>query len=108
MPAGTEVLEAPARQILARGRKTLETILSKSGSAELKPLQTATNEVNFLMEAARLAIGALGVPANVADKDLHEARLRGLGRMGELRKLAEPCLVTGRVCSLLGVTGESV
>jgi len=108
MAAGTELLEGPARQIMARGRKTLETILSKSGSAGLKPLQTATNEVNFLMEAARLAIDALGISADVADKDLHEARLRGLARMVELRKLAEPCLETGKVCELLGVTRETV
>src|SRR5256885_4802013 len=108
MAAGTEVLEAPARLIVARGRKTLETILSKSGSAGLKPLQTATNEVNFLMEAAGLAINALGISANEADKDLNEGRLRGLARMVELRKLAEPCLETGKVCDLLGVTRETV
>ena len=60
------------------------------------------------MEAARLAIDALGISADVADKDLHEARLRGLARMGELRKFAEPCLETGRVCDLLGVTRETV
>ncbi len=108
MSTGTEVLEAPAREIMARGRKTLETILSKSGSAGLKPLQTATNEVNFLMEAARLAIDALGISADVAERDLHEARLRGLARMVELRKLAEPCLETGKVCELLGVTRETV
>jgi hypothetical protein len=108
MSTGTETLEAPSRQIVARGRKTLETILSRSGSAELKPLQSATNEVNFLMEAARLAIGALGISRDVSEKHLHEARLRGLARMVELRKLAEPCLETGKVCDLLGVTRETV
>src|SRR5215831_15823784 len=98
MHDGTETLETPARQIMVRGRKTLERILTKSDSAGLKPLQTATNEVSFLMQAARLAIDALGISADVAARDLNKARLRGLARMVELRKLAEPVLETGKVC----------
>ena len=107
MANATETLETPARQILVRGRKTLETILTRSDSAGLKPLQTATNEVSFLMQATRLAIDALGISAD-ADRGFNKARLRGLARMVELRKLAEPCLETGKVCELLGVTRETI
>ncbi len=46
--------------------------------------------------------------AGVTEKKLHEARLRGLTRMAELRKEAEPCLETGQVCKLLGVTRETI
>jgi hypothetical protein len=40
------------------------------------------------------------------EKKLHEARLRGLLRMAELRKAAEPCPETGQVCDLLGVISK--
>lgn len=104
----TELLERPVQQMLNRGRKTLEAVLAKAGSNELLPLQTAANEVTYLMAAARLAIEELGVPADVEDKKLFAARLRGLERMAALRKAAEPVLESGQVCALLGVSRETV
>jgi hypothetical protein len=108
MITDAEVLDAPVRQTLDRARKTFEAIVRKTGAAGLEPLQTSTNEVNFLLQAARLAIDALGVSGDSAEKKLHEARLRGLARMVELRKAAEPCLETGEVCHLLGVSRETI
>lgn len=108
MAAETEILDAPARRMLDRGRKALEEVLRKAGSAGVGSLQSSTNEVNFLVEAARLAIDTLGISADVTEKKLHDARLRGLRRMAELRKEAEPCLETGQVCGLLGVTRETI
>jgi len=34
--------------------------------------------------------------------------MRGLTRVAELRKMAEPCLETGAVCALLGVSRETI
>ena len=108
MAAKTDVLEAPVRQMLDRGTKTLETVLTRAGSTGLGPLRTTTNEVGFLMEAARLAIEALGISADVTEKALLNARLCGLARMADLRKSAEPVLETGQVCALLGVSRETI
>ena len=101
-------MDAPARQTMERARKTFEAIVRRTGSAGLEPLQTSTNEVGFLLQAARLAIDALGIPADAAEKKLHDARLRGLARMAQLRKAAEPCLESGQVCGVLGVSRETV
>ena len=108
MTTETEVLDAPARLTMDRARKTFEAIVRKSGSARLEPLQTSTNEVNFLLQATCLAIDAMGTSADAAEIKLHKARLRGLARMAQLRKAAEPCLETGQVCALLGVSRETV
>jgi hypothetical protein len=108
MIAEAEVLDARVRQTLDRARKTFETLVRKAGTAGLEPLQTSTNEVNFLLQAARLAIDALGISGDVVEKKLHDARLRGLACMAELRKAAEPCLETGQVCDLLGVSRETI
>lgn len=108
MAASTQLVEAPARQVVERGRKTLETLLRQTGSAGARALQTSTNEVTFLLEAARLAIDSLSSTAAVAEHGLGRARLLGLARQAELRKAAEPCLGTGQVCALLGVTRETV
>jgi hypothetical protein len=108
MTTEREAMDAPARQTMDRARKTFEAIVLRTGSAGLEPLQTSTNEVGFLLQAARLAIEALGIPTSAAEKKLHDARLRGLARMAQLRKAAEPCLESGRVCGLLGVSRETV
>ena len=42
------------------------------------------------------------------EKQLHDARLRGLERMTELRKAAEPVLETGAVCELLSLSRETI
>ncbi len=102
------MLEAPVQQMLERGTKTLRRLLSKAGPKGVGPLQTTTNEVGFLMAAARLAIEELGIAADVVEKEMQEARLRGLDRMAALRKAAEPVLETGEVCALLGVSRETV
>jgi hypothetical protein len=104
----TDVLDAPARQTLDRARKTFEAIVRGSAGACLEPLQTSSNEVNFLLQAARLAIDAFGTAGDEAEKKLHEARLRGLAKMAELRKAAEPSLETGQVCDVLGVSRETI
>lgn len=108
MPTQTDILESPTRQLMDRGRKTLESVLQKAGAASLTTLQTSTNEVNFLMAATRLAIEALGGPGDATQARMNQARLRGLTRMVELRKAAEPCLETGQVCELLGVSRETI
>jgi hypothetical protein len=94
--------------MLDRGHKALETVLRKTNSAGIGLLQSATNEVSFLMEAAKLAINNQGDSTDVTEKNLQAARLRGLARIAELRKEAEPCLETGQVCELLGVTRETI
>lgn len=94
--------------MLDRGRKALEDVLRKAGSAGVGSLQSSTNEVNFFVEAARLAIDSLGTSADATEKKLNEARLCGLTRMAGLRKEAEPCLETGQVCELLGVSRETI
>lgn len=104
----THTLEEPIQKMLERGTKTLQRLLAKAGSKRVRPLQTSMNEVGFLMAAARLAIEELGTSADVDEKNLYEARLRGLERMSELRKAAEPVLETGEVCSLLGVSRETI
>jgi hypothetical protein len=86
----------------------LERILANADSKSIGSLQTTTNEVSFLIAAARLAIESLGVSQEVGDKELHEARLQGLSRIMKLRKAAEPVLETGAVCSLLGVSRETI
>jgi hypothetical protein len=60
------------------------------------------------MEATRLAISTVGDSADKSEAALHQARMRGLARMAELRRAAEPCLETAQVCELLGVTRETV
>src|SRR2546422_7828312 len=104
----TDTLETPVQQMLDRGKKTLETVLTKAGSNGVGPLHATTNEVGYLLAAARLAIEALGISADVTEKKLFAARLRGLNRMAELRRAAEPVLETGAVCSLLGVSRETI
>ncbi len=67
-----ERMMPPARkQMLERGKKTLETVLAKAGAKGLGALQTTTNEVNYLVGIARLAIESLEVPADTAEKELH-------------------------------------
>ncbi len=55
-----------------------------------------------------MAIDTLGLSANAVEKRLYDAGLRGLARMAELRKAAEPGLETGQVCDLLGVSRETI
>jgi hypothetical protein len=108
MNSRNDTLDEPVRQMLDRGKKTLETVLTRAGSGGVEALHTATNELAYLIGVARLAIEALGTGVEAAEKPLHEARLRGLARMAELRRMAEPVLETGEVCSLLGVSRETV
>ncbi len=104
----TTTIDAPIQAALDRGTKTLKTVLTKAGSKAVGSLQTTTNEVGYLMAAARLAIEALGISVDVVEKQLHDARLRGLERMTELRKAAEPVLETGAVCELLSLSRETI
>ena len=104
----TTTIDAPIQEALDRGTRTLKTVLTKAGSKAVGSLQTTTNEVGYLMAAARLAIEALGISVDVVEKQLHDARLRGLERMTELRKAAEPVLETGAVCDLLSLSRETI
>ena len=106
--AHAAILERPAQQALERGRRTLENVFRKMRPRDFGPLESTTNEVTFLIEAARLAVESGLAGANGADRDFNEARLRGLARFAELRKLAEPCLETGAVCDLLGISRETI
>ena len=108
MAMATTTIDAPIQAALDRGTKTLKTVLTKAGSKAVGSLQTTTNEVGYLMAAARLAIEALGISADVVEKQLHDARLRGLERMTELRRAAEPVLETGAVCKLLSLSRETI
>jgi hypothetical protein len=108
MATDVNILETPVQQMLDRGKKTLETVLSMAGSTGLGGLQTTTNEVGYLMAVAQLAIESLGITADVTERKLLDARLRGLKRMAELRKAAEPVLESGQVCDVLGVSREAV
>lgn len=90
-----------------RGTETLRSVLAHVGPEKLRILQVAINEVDFLVKAAQLAAGTITFLDSTEQK-LHEARLRGLDRIVELRKAAEPTLETGEVCHLLGVSRETI
>jgi len=106
MASQSGVLERPVQQALERGTKTLQTIFRKLRPKQLGALQTTSNEATFLIEVARLAVES-GFEDRV-ESDFHQARLRALARVAELRKMAEPCLDTGQVCKLLGVSRETI
>jgi len=106
--ANIETLGSPAQQVLERGMKTLERIVQRAGKRNLGRLQASPNEATFLIEAARLAVESLGMSGDKTEQRLHKARLRGLSRLAELRKAAEPSLETAAVCGLLGVSRETV
>ena len=108
MAIATTTIDAPIQEALDRGTRTLKTVLTKAGSKSVGSLQTTTNEIGYLMAVARLAIEALGITADVGEKQLHAARLRGLERMTELRKAAEPVLETGDVCEFLSLSRETI
>jgi hypothetical protein len=90
-----------------RGTETLKSVLSHVGLEHLKTLQLTINEVDFLVKAAQLAAGTI-VQSDPAEQKLHEARLRGLNRIVELLRAAQPTLETSKVCKLLGVTRETI
>src|ERR1051325_9043242 len=106
--ANIETLESPAQQVIERGRKTLERVVQGVRKRDLAPLQASANEATFLIEAARIAIESLGLTGDATEKGLNKAHLRGLSRLAELRKAAEPSLETGAVCELLGVSRETI
>jgi hypothetical protein len=108
-----EVLEevgigaANPRATVERGTETIKAVVSKAGESGIHDLQASLNEVDFLVKAAQLAASTI-VHLDPAEQRLHRARLRGVHRMMELRKAAEPVLESGEVCQLLGVSRETV
>jgi hypothetical protein len=94
--------------MLDRGTKTLKTVLTQAGSDGVGALQATTNEVGYLMAAVKIAIESLGFAADKTERRLIDARVRGLARIAQLRKAAEPVLETGEVCALLGVSRETI
>src|SRR5262249_53881366 len=101
-------LEPPVQQALKRGKTTLENVLSRLRTRDVESLQSTPDEATYLLEAARLAVESGCGSKDAAEKEFHAARLRGLARVAQLRKLAEPCLDTGAVCELLGVSRETI
>jgi hypothetical protein len=111
--ATPEVLEevgigtASPQATVERGTETIRSVVSKAGESGIHDLQVSLNEVDFLVKAAQLAACTI-VHLDPTEQRLHKARLRGVHRMVELRKLAEPVLESGEVCQLLGVSRETV
>ena len=109
--ATSEVLEevgirtASPQATVQRGTETIKRVVSKAGESGIHDLQVSVNEVDFLVKAAQLAAGTI-VHLDPTEQRLHKARLRGVHRMVELRKAAEPVLESGEVCQLLGSAGR--
>ena len=103
----TEVAPSSLQLTLDRGTETLRSVLSHISPHDLKHLQVAVNEVDFLVKAAQLA--ALAVThLDPTERKFQAARMRGLDRIVKLRRAAEPTMETGAVCELLGVTRETI
>ena len=92
---------------LDRGTETLRSVLSHMSPTNLKHLQVTVNGVDFLVKLAQLAALAVA-PLDPTERKPHAARVRGLNRIVELRRAAEPTMETGEVCELLGVTRETI
>ena len=105
--AETEEIPSSLQLTLDRGTETLRSVLSHMSPNNLKHLQVTVNEVDFLVKAAQLAALTV-VPLDSTERKLHAARVRGLRRIVELRRAAEPTMETGEVCELLGVTRETI
>jgi hypothetical protein len=90
-----------------RGTETLKSVLAQIGQENIKTLQVTVNEVEFLVKAAQIAARTI-TRLGPAEQKLNAARVRGLKRIVELRKAAEPVLETGEVCELLGVSRETI
>jgi hypothetical protein len=95
-------------KMLSRGTETLRHVLYQAGPERLGKLQVTVNEFQYLMKAAEIALESVKPTADSAEKKLNEARLRGVKRVAELRKAAEPVLETGQVCEVLGVSRETI
>lgn len=93
--------------VVERGTRTLKRVLPRVGRDNIRMLHVAVNEVDFLVKAAQVA-AETAVQLDPTEVKLHQARLRGLKRIVELRKAAEPVMETGEVCELLGVTRETI
>ena len=101
----TEVAPSSLQLTLDRGTETLRSVLSHISPHDLKHLQVAVNEVDFLVKAAQLA--ALAVThVDPTERKFQAARMRGLDRIVKLRRAAEPAMETGAVCELLGNPGN--
>lgn len=106
--AAQNVLDRPVQEAIERGKRTLENVLRRFRGRDLGTLRTTTNEVSFLVEAARLAAASGAGALEPAQRALEEARMRGIARIAQLRHMASPYLETGQVCALLGVSRETI
>lgn len=108
-PAEVDETENPSviQTTVQRGTETLKSVLGQVDPAGLNKLQASINEVDFLVKAAQLATQNIA-QVDPTEQKLNQARLRGLERIVELRKAAEPVLETGQVCELLGVSRETI
>ena len=91
--AETEEIPSSLQLTLDRGTETLRSVLSHMSPNNLKHLQVTVNEVDFLVKAAQLAALTV-VPLDSTERKLHAARVRGLRRIVELRRAAEPTMET--------------
>lgn len=98
---------ASPQATVERGTETIKSVVAKVGESGIHALQVSLNEVDFLIKAAQLAASTI-VHLDPTEERLHKARLRGVHRMIELRKAAEPVLESAEVCQLLGVSRETV
>lgn len=94
--------------MVMRGAQTVRSVLGQAGSAMLKKVQGAQNEVQYLMNVTAIAVKSGSYVSDPAEEKLNRARLRGMVSIMELRKAAEPVLETGEVCHLLGVSRETI
>ena len=92
---------------LRRGTETLHQVLARVSPNDLQHLQGMVDEVDFLVTAAHLAALTLA-PLDPTERKLRASRVRGLLRIVELRRSAEPTLDSREVCKLLEVSRETI
>jgi hypothetical protein len=107
-PETTVATKPDVETMVLRGAQTVRTVLRQAGSSVLKKVQGAQNEVQYLMNVTAIAVKSGSYISDPAEEKLNRARLRGMERIMELRKAAEPVLETGEVCDLLGVSRETI
>jgi hypothetical protein len=101
------VRQSPLQNTLTRTVQAVHTILNQAGGATIDVIQISSNEAELLVKTAQVA--AKNIPlVSPTEQKLNDARVRGLDRIVELRRAAEPVLETGQVCELLGVSRETI
>ncbi len=97
-----------ASSFTARATQVIAQLASNSRGEDLARLLGMHSERDFVFELSRLASRKLAPTASAASRRLEAAHWRGVERIIELRRLAEPTLETQLVCRLLGVSRETI